>query len=523
MPQISKKDRDQLQMLAISEYIPQDSLVRIIDLFIDTADLKELGFLVKGKSHEGRPAFSPQILTKLYLYGYLHGIRSSRKLAHACKINLELWWLLSFQKPKYKTISDFRKDNAQGFANLFVHFRSFCLNKGLYGRETVAIDGSKFRAQNSMKNNYNERKIRKHLEYIDNQYDDYISTLEQNDRDERVINKLNERRAKYEDLQNRLDNSDQTQISTSDPDARALPLHMRIVEVGYNIQSAVDDKHNLIVDYQVTNKNDHRALAPMALKSKQALQLAEGDILTVLADKGYHTGEQLKTCHDNNIDTLVAAPKKPQQTDRTKPPHLRKENFIYNKKKDTFTCPNGKLLIKQGRYNRRDKKGRPAGSFDRYAIKYSICKECLFVNQCVSKGKRDAHQGRYIDRYLGDQAVINNKLNLRDNRPLYKRRQAIVEHPFGTIKRQWGYNHTLLKTIPKVQTEFSIIMLAYNLKRSMSILGAKGLKEALKRAYFYLLTITSSMSYLISVVTRSRCDRPWKMVEFCIFRKAVFA
>ena len=176
MPQISKKDRDQLQMLAISEHIPEDSLVRIIDLFVDTANLEELDFVVKGKSREGRPAFSPQTLTKLYLYGYLHGIRSSRKLEHACKINLELWWLLSFQKPKYKTISDFRMNNPEGFANLFVHFRQFCLNQGLYGKETVAIDGSKFRAQNSMKNNYNERKIRKHLEYIDNQYDDYIST-----------------------------------------------------------------------------------------------------------------------------------------------------------------------------------------------------------------------------------------------------------------------------------------------------------------------------------------------------------
>lgn len=523
MPQISKKDRDQLQMLAISEHIPEDSLVRVIDLFVDTVDLEKLGFIVKGKSHEGRPAFTPDTLTKLYLYGYLHGIRSSRKLEHACKINLELWWLLSFQKPRYKTISDFRMNNPEGFANLFVHFREFCLSQGLYGKETVAIDGSKFRAQNSMKNNYNERKIRKHLEYIDNQYHDYISTLDENDRDDKVINKLNKRKAKYEDLQNQLDHTDQTQISTSDPDARALPLHMRIVEVGYNIQSAVDDKHNLIVDYQVTNKNDHRALAPMALKSKQALHLEDDDFLTVLADKGYHTGEQLQTCHDNNIDTLIAAPKRPKQTDRTKPLHLRKESFIYDKKTDTLTCPNGTKLTKQARYTRRDKKGRIAGTFDRYTIKYSICKLCPFVDQCVSKGNRQRHHGRYIDRYTTDQAVLNNKINLRNNRPLYKKRQAIVEHPFGTIKRQWGYNHTLLKTIPKVQTEFSIIMLAYNIKRSMSILGAKGIKKALKSLFYFKIYLTSTITLHIAAFLKCYHDDLVRLSEYPKFRRVDFA
>ena len=296
MPQLSKNNRDQLQMLSISEHVPEDSLARVIDVFVDTADLSSLGFQVKGTSKEGRPAFAPETLTKLYLYGYLHGIRSSRKLEHACKVNIELWWLLSNQKPRYKTIADFRKDNTEGFANLFVHFREFCLKQGLYGRSTVAIDGSKFRAQNSKKNNYNERKIKKHLEYIDNQYEDYINCLKENDQKEHTKAKLDARRAKYEDLQTQLDNSDQTQISTSDPDARALPLHMRIVEVGYNLQSAVDDKHNLIVDYQITNRNDHRALAPMAIRSKEALQLDDQDILTVQECQYLNAGRVRDIC-----------------------------------------------------------------------------------------------------------------------------------------------------------------------------------------------------------------------------------
>ncbi|NNE32783.1 MAG: IS1182 family transposase [Winogradskyella sp.] len=479
MPQIKNNDRDQLMMLSLAEHVSQDSTARVIDAFINASDMENLGFIVKGKSKEGRPAYPPEILAKLYLYGYLHGIRSSRKLEHACKINIELWWLLENQKPHYKTIADFRKDNPQGFANLFIFFRDFCLKLDLYGKETVAIDGSKFRAQNSKKNNYNQRKIDKHLHYIDEQFEEYIKGLDENDRDESLKQKLDQRRDKYNQLNEQLNNTDETQISTTDPDARALPLHMRIVEVGYNIQSAVDSKNNLIVDYQVTNKNDHRALAPMALKAKEALKLQQDDFLTVLADKGYHTGEQIQTCHDNNIETLVAAPKKPKQTDLSKPVFLRKESFLYNDNNDTYTCPNGQTLTKQARYKRRDRKGRISGQFDRYNIKYSICKNCHFINQCVSKGNRNSHQGRYIDRYLSDKAIQNNAYNIRHNKPLYKRRQAIVEHPFGTIKRQWGYTHTLLKTIPKVSTEFSIILLCYNIRRSISILGHNGLKKAL--------------------------------------------
>jgi len=304
---------------------------------------------------------------------------------------------------------------------------------------------------------------------------------------------LDRRKAKYERLEEQLNQTEQTQISTTDPDARALPLHMRIVDVGYNLQSAVDDKHNLIVDYQITNKNDHRALAPMALRSKEALEIREQDKLTVLADKGYHTGEQLEQCHQNNIDTYVAAPKKPKQTDKSKPEFLRKENFKYHQDSDTYTCPASKTLTKQARYTRR-KKGLVTGAqFDRYTIRYSICKHCQDLEQCVSKGNRNSHQGRYIDRYLTDKAVQQNKANIQNNRKLYRKRQAIVEHPFGTIKRQWGFTHTLMKTIPKVQTEFSIIMLCYNLRRVMSILGKDELKKALRSLHFMIFNFTYLM------------------------------
>ena len=520
MPQKHKNNRDQLLMVSLAEHVPQDSMARVIDAFIQSVDPSSLGFKNKGQSREGRPAYPSDVLVKLYLYGYFNGIRSSRKLEKACKVNIELWWLLANQKPHYKTIANFRKDNAEGFANLFIHFRIFCLNLDLYGKSTVAIDGSKFRAQNSKKNNYIDRKINKHLDYIDHQYQEYINQLNTNDKydeDHRIKNNLEQRKKKYENLKDQLSNSDQTQISTTDPDARALPPHMRIVEVGYNLQSAVDDKHNLVVDYDITNKNDHRALAPMAIKAKNALQINENDTLTVLADKGYHTGEQLETCHDNHIETLVAIPNKPKQTDRSKPPHLRKENFIYNPKSDSYTCPNGETLTKQTRFKRRTKKGLPAGQFDRYAIRYSICKHCPFLEQCVSKGNRSGHKGRYLDRYLTDHAVERNKININNNRGLYKKRQAIVEHPFGTIKRQWGYTYTLLKTIPKVKTEFSIIMLCYNIKRTMSIIGSNKLKNELIMAFYSFFSTCRSMKRLIVHLTLKRLSLSHHHLNFLYF------
>lgn len=511
MPQILGDNRGQLMMLNLEEQIGEDSMVRLIDAFVSSADLEELGFVVKGKSHEGRPAYTSDTLTKLYLYGYLHSIRSSRKLQNECDRNIELWWLLNFQKPRYKTIADFRKDNGLGFSNLFNYFREFCITIGLYGRTTVAIDGSKFRAQNSKKRNYNARKIKQHLDYIDEQQAEYLAEIARNDaKEDRTdisddkLDHLQKRRHKYNKLKEELDNTDETQISMSDPDARAMPIHMNIVEVAYNLQSTVDDKHNLIVDYQVTNKKDDRALAPMAIRAKEALKVTEEEPFTVLADKGYHTAQQLDECHKRDIRTIVAIPKKAKRADHTKPEFLRKDSFYYNPLLDLYTCANGEQLTKQGRYSRKSR-GKIWGHFDRYDIKYSICKTCPYLNQCVSEGNRKGHKGRYIDRYLNDHAVERNKVDVQNNRALYKKRQTIVEHPFGTIKRQWGYSYTLLKTIPKVQTEFSIIALSYNFRRAMSILGLPALKSALKGAiqdFWQTLRCVEVMSKHLIVLQR---------------------
>lgn len=473
MPLQSKVDRGQMQFFSLDEIVDSNSVVRVIDLFCKCIDYEKLGFTVKGKSHEGKPAFESQTLTSIYIYGYLNKIRSCRSLEKACKVNSELWWLTGMQKPGYKTIANFRKDNSVAFKNLFNAFTKFCKELELYGKTTIAIDGSKFRAQNAKKNNYNLKKINQHLEYISKQKEDYLTSLEKNDEREGKLNSLENRKRKYESLKAELEQSGDSQISTTDPDARALPLHMSIVEVSYNLQSAVDDKHNLIVDFDVTNKNDFSALAPVSKKAKESLGLSKEEKLTVLADKGYYSGKQIAECHNENMETLVSPKSKGS---KSKDPRVSKARFNYDKSTDSYVCPKGVTLHRQGKiYNRKD-----GIAFKRYVGHWTECRNCRWLDICVSEGSQKASRGRMLNRNIYEDHMDKNDREVAARKNEYKRRQAIVEHPFGTIKRQWGYNHTLLKGLKKVKGEFSLILLCYNLKRVMSILGIDGLKEALE-------------------------------------------
>jgi hypothetical protein len=239
----------------------------------------------------------------------------------------------------------------------------------------------------------------------------------------------------------------------------------------------------------VTNEKDNNALAPMAIKSKHALDLSKDNSIIVLADKGYYKAEQLQKCHDNNIDTLVSIK---DYSDKSKPQHVTKDMFQYNPSENTYTCPKGKVLTHQSRYKRR-KEGKVFSEFDRYAIRHSICIKCSFYKECVSSAKKKNSQGRCIDRSTYQDAIDKNSLIVKARKEEYKRRQAIVEHPFGTLKRTWGYTYTLMKTILKVDTEFSIIFLCYNLRRAMSILGPDGLKMALKKANRQFFVFSSLM------------------------------
>ena len=489
MPLQPKINRSQVQFLALEQLVEQDSTIRIIDLFCQCIDFKSLGFTIKGKSHEGKPAFETATLTGIYIYGYLHKIRSCRLLAKACKVNAELWWLTGMQRPCYKTISNFRKDNADAFKNLFKSFSKFCLDLELYGKTTVAIDGSKFRALNSKKNNYNLKKITQHLDYIAKQKEDYLKTLEEHDANDQKLQDLQSREDKYTALKNELELSDEKQISTTDPDARALPLKMSIVEVAYNLQSVVDDKHNLIVDYEVTNKNDFSALAPLSIKAKEVLEIKEDEQLTVLADKGYYSGKQIARCHQNNIDTLVSPKSKGS---KSKDSRVSKDKFNYDQASDSYSCPKGITLHRQGKvYTRHD--GIP---FKRYVGHWTDCKDCPWVDICVSPGSQKAARGRMLNRNIYEDQMDLNDEQVAARKNEYRRRQAIVEHPFGTIKRQWGFNHTNLKGLKKVNGEFGLILLCYNFRILMSILGKKGLKEALNCLFSPLFNTSATLMYL---------------------------
>jgi transposase len=500
--------------------VSPDSNVRVIDCFLDFALGSDLGFKVNQDQRTGRPSFPVGTLLGIYIYGYLNKVRSSRDLQKACEVNVELWWLLHEQKPSYKTIANFRKDNNEAFKTLFKIFRDFCKKLELYGRSTVAIDGTKIRGQNSRKNNFNINKINRHLEYIATQ-EEYLKTLEQEDEIDEKLKKVKARKEKYENLKKQLEDSGETQISTTDPDARSLPLNMNMVEVGYNIQSAVDDKHNLIVDYEVTNKTDINALGPMAIKSKNALDIQDDETLTILADKGYYKGEQIHKCHEENLDTLVAPL---LREDKKKAAHVRKSRFSYDAESNEYICPNNERLSYQATYKRR-KGGKNVGQFDRYNIKYTVCINCPYFKECVTPSQQKSSQGRTIDRCVYEPSRERNNEQIATRRSEYKKRQAIVEHPFGTIKRQlfiWlalansetGMYYTMMKTKPKVETEISIIFLCYNLRRVMSILGQEGLKKAFFAFNKRFLSMISTIDALIRNFAFQIYNTPQKLKYF---------
>lgn len=502
MPQLTTDKRSELQMLCLETLIAPDNTVRLIDEYCNSFSAEELGFLVKGKHKEGRPAFKASILVRLYIYGYLNGIRSSRQLAKECVRNLELWWLLNQQKPKYRVIAAFRHDNNAAFYNLFVHFREYCMSIGLYGKRTVAIDGSKFRAQNSKKNNYNLKKIKQHLDYIDDKTKEYLQELDNNDRKRtkkqkvvltEKIKKLRSNKRKYTKLKKELEQTSETQISITDPDARALPKHMKIVEVSYNVQSAVDDKNNMIVDFHVTNENDAHALVPMVKDVKHAFKMEQDEEITILADKGYHTGQQLEECHEMNVDTLVA----PKRKSSKLPPHVQKDKFTYQSSSDTYICPKGQTLLRQGGdYTRKNKNGEVT-KFHRYISEHDKCMNCPWYIDCISAGNRKIKRGKTIDRTEYDDAVDRNYVQVRARKEEYRRRQAIVEHPFGHLKRNLGYTYTLLRGLENVDTEFSLIFLTYNFKRFISIIRQTKLNKALKTLFSLIFAMAVSVKHQI--------------------------
>jgi transposase len=485
MQYIQGNSRHQTYFSTLENQVSADNPVRLIDCFVDKLDLLKLGFAKTVHSSEGRPPFAPQVLLKLYLYGYLNKIRSSRKLEKECSRNIELQWLLQNLNPNYHTIADFRKGHAQPLQSMFRLYVQFLIDAGLLGKTTIGIDGSKFKAVNSKKNNYNQKKIDKHRQFIEDKTTKYLQQLDELDKEENNcdelaikkekikegLQKLKERSIKYDALQQQLDTTTDKQISTTDTDSRSILITKSIVEVAYNVQNAVDDKHNLIVHTQATNINDGKALHNAAAQAKDNLQLPKEKELMVLADKGYHTGAELLQCQQDNMITHVAYKEQPSVKHIAN--EFLAESFVYNNANDTYTCPAGAILTSLGTWhNKKGEAGETSYRFKTYRT--DACKTCPLKNQCTKLPKRIVQRSEFQD------AVDVNDKNIKQNPQYYKRRQSICEHPFGSIKRHWGYTHTLLKGLQKVNGEMNLIMFCYNFMRAKNILGFEKMIQAIQ-------------------------------------------
>jgi len=477
MPIIIGIDREQINFSSLETQISKDNEIRFIDAFVDKLELKQLGIqsLVQTqKKKSGRASYEDALFLKLYLYAYLNGLRSSRRLEKETQRNIELQWLLKGLSPNYHSIADFRKINAMALQNLFKLFVLFLKEAGLIGGKVIAVDGTKIRGNNSKKNNYNQKKIERHLAYIEEKTKQYLAQLDKTDREEDQaesltlsdvkdkLEKLKIHKIKYEQLAKQIEDSKEPQVSTTDPDARALLVRGVVVEVGYNVQAAVDDKHSLVVATHTINKNDKNALYDISKEAKENIITEE---LTVIADKGYHTGKELQACQQAGIDTLVARQEIVNSNEKGTQPEYLIQHFEYNKETDTYTCPQNQTLHTTGKWHKKKRSEDISYQFKKYRTE--ACSTCLVKHLCT--GRHDGRREIERSEYAG--AVERNKANYEAHPALYRRRQEINEHIFGTIKRQWNLYYTNLRGLEKVNGELALIMTVYNMKRSKNILG----------------------------------------------------
>lgn len=494
---IQGQNRQQIVLIpeSLDSLINDDNEVRIIDLFVEALNLNEYSFYIK-KNTEGRPQYNPKDLLKLYIYGYLNGIRSSRKLEHECNRNIEVMWLMKQLSPDHNTISNFRKENGKAIKQVFRSTVKLAQQFELIGGKLLAGDSTKLRAQNSKKNNFNQKKIDRHLQYIDNKLEEYNLALQQADGDEQTtaeikkeIEKHEIRKAGYKNLEQELKCSNQEQISTTDPDSRQMIVRNNITEVAYNIQSTTDAKNCIPIDYNVTQNNDSKAMGNMLQRAKSILQTNE---FTALYDKGYYTGSELKTAADLGIQVLVAIPNIPSSSMAPNPAY-NVANFIYNQKQNTYTCPQNQTLSTNGNWYKKDRKSdtRKTGTSTLVQhYKTTACKTCPMINECT---KNTRGRGRVIERSQYQKHYDKNKELVTQLEKTYKRRQAIVEHNYGTIKRQWNFHYICTKKFKeRANSDVGFMFTAYNLRRILNLIDKNLLKAYFRKLSLYFLTKINS-------------------------------
>jgi transposase len=466
MAYIEGHAREQALLLpaSVEDYVAADNPVRFIDAFVDDLDLGEAGFQRSQPKATGRPGYDPGDMLKLYLYGYLGRVRSSRRLEAEATRNLELIWLLRGLRPDYKTIADFRRDNRGAFKAVFRAFVVLCRKLDLFGRELLAVDGTRLKAVNNPGRNFSRDKLARYIAAADERIDGYLAELDAIDRGEdghgpgrgealaTKIARVRERRQAQEAMLDQLTASGESQISLSDPDARAMVTGQKTI-VGYNAQVAVDAKHKLIAWQHVTNAaTDMGLLAGTARAAREALDVERID---AVADMGYYKGEDIEACEASGVTPYVARPERGSAVANGRFP---KERFTYDPAADAYHCPGGRLLDTRYRSVARG----------HVSIQYSSPAACA---ACSIRARCTGGRWRRINRWENE-AVLERMARRLAARPgILNVRRETVEHPFGSIKQWMNQGAFLMRGLEKVRAEFSLTALAYNLRRAITIIG----------------------------------------------------
>lgn len=456
----------------LSDFVHEDNPVRAVDAFVDALDLFELGFA--DAAITGRPGYHPSVLLKIYVYGYLNRIQSSRRLELEAGRNVEVMWLVGRLAPDFKTIADFRRDNSKAIRKVCSQFVMLCRQVELLDGNVVAIDGSKFKAVNNRDKNFTPAKLQRRMEDIEANIERYLSKLDDADRNEPAlpaakVSRLQERiitlkqqMVELKAIKAEVQKVPDTQVSLTDPDARSM-RHLGGGIVGYNVQTAVDTEHHLIVAHEVTSSGSDRGqLASMSNKAREAVG---SESITIVADRGYYGGEQLFECANNGITTYVP---KPLTSSGTKRGFFIKQDFVYDTASDVYICPAHQHLTKG------------AHRSDRQSSEMNIYRNLTACANCHLKSRCTTEKLRRIRRWKHEGILDDIERRLEEKPDAMAIRRATVEHPFGTLKAWMGYTHFLTKTREKVAAEMSLNVLAYNFKRVLNIIGMGALMTALK-------------------------------------------
>jgi len=459
----------------LEDFVAEDNAVRVIEAFVEALDLGGLGFSRVDPKATGRPSYHPSVLLKLYIYGYLNRVQSSRRLEREAGRNLEVMWLCGRLVPDHKTIADFRKDSGPAIRKVCAQFVTLCRQLGLLATASVAIDGSKFKAVNNRDRNFTAAKMKRRMAQIEESVARYLDQLDSADRQEpsealamrtthleEKIEKLKEEMGRLEGLDAERRETPDQQISLTDPDARSMATSGRgSGTVGYNVQVAVDTEHHLIVTHEVTNEGTDRAqLSAMAKQAKAALEV---DALDAVADRGYFSSEEILACEEAGISVTLP---KPLTSGAKAQDRFGKQDFRYLAEEDVYICPAGERLVY---HFTNEEKGL---TLRRYWT--SACANCAIKGQCTT-GKE-----RRVTRWEHEHVLEAVQRRLDENPEKMRQRRETVEHPFGTIKARMGATHFLMKRLRNVRTEMALSVLAYNLTRVMNILGIEPLIEAMR-------------------------------------------